>query len=63
MKLGVQKHSNRSRVSGGDNFLRRIDIEIPTADDFFSRRLTAAMFAGCIFRASDGAVDEGFEWP
>ena len=46
MKLGVQKHSNRCRVSGGDNFLRRNDIDIPTAGDFFSRRLTAAMFAG-----------------
>ena len=46
VKLGVQKHSNRCRVSGGDNFLRRNDIDIPTAGDFFSRRLTAAMFAG-----------------
>ena len=35
MKLGVQKHSNRCRVSGGDNFLRRNDIDIPTAGDFF----------------------------
>ena len=49
MKLGVQKHSNRCRVSGGDNFLRRNDIDIPTAGDFFSRRLTAAMFAGLFF--------------
>ena len=48
LKLGVQKHSNRCRVSGGDNFLRRNDIDIPTAGDFFSRRLTAAMFAGIV---------------
>ena len=46
VKLGVQNRSNRRRVSGGENFLRRNDIDIPTAGDFFSRRFTAAMFAG-----------------
>ena len=53
VKLGVQKHSNRRRVSGGENFLRRNDIDIPTAGDFFSRRFTAAMFAGIVLQLMD----------